>query len=69
MNEITITINGQPHQVAPQTSVLDLLTTLGHAEQGMALAINQAIISRSEWSEHLLQQDDDISLFQAIAGG
>ena len=69
MNKITININGQSQQVQAQTSVTDLLTTLGHADQGMALAINQTIISRSQWTECFLQQGDDISLFQAIAGG
>ncbi|MCE2594100.1 sulfur carrier protein ThiS [Motilimonas cestriensis] len=69
MNKITININGQAQQLAPQTSVTDLLTTLGHAEQGMALAVNQSIISRSEWPDHYLQQGDEVSLFQAIAGG
>lgn len=69
MNKITININGQPQQVAQQTSITDLLTELGHAEQGMALAINQTIISRSDWPDHYLQQGDELSLFQAIAGG
>ncbi|MFO6425328.1 sulfur carrier protein ThiS [Motilimonas sp. KMU-193] len=69
MKEITIFINGQAQQVDATTKVIDLLSALGHAEQGMALAINQNIISRSEWPDHVLQDGDDIALFQAIAGG
>nr|WP_244317199.1 sulfur carrier protein ThiS [Yersinia aleksiciae] len=50
-------------------TVQGLLTQLGYNQPGSALAINQTIIPRDTWHDRLLQDGDDILLFQAIAGG
>ncbi|EEP98117.1 hypothetical protein yruck0001_1420 [Yersinia ruckeri ATCC 29473] len=46
-----------------------LLTQLDYNQPGSALAINQTIIPRNNWDTHILQDGDDVLLFQAIAGG
>ncbi|MDU7869626.1 MAG: sulfur carrier protein ThiS, partial [Pantoea sp.] len=35
----------------------------------VALALNQCILPRERWEDHLLQEGDQILLFQVIAGG
>jgi thiamine biosynthesis protein ThiS len=36
---------------------------------GIAVAINQQIVPRSQWQGRYIQPDDQVDLFQAIAGG
>ncbi|RJG49422.1 sulfur carrier protein ThiS [Motilimonas pumila] len=69
MEQIKISINGEVRHIAANTNIAQLLVEIGNAEQGVALAVNQAIIARSEWPAHIINHGDEISLFQAIAGG
>ncbi|CAI1186898.1 sulfur carrier protein ThiS [Serratia ficaria] len=64
-----IRLNDQPLELAPPLSVAALLERLERHQPGTALAINQTIIPRADWASHLVQDGDDILLFQAIAGG
>jgi len=51
------------------TTVASLLTALEQPEKGIAIAVNQAIISRQQWPDFQLSENDQVTLFQAIAGG
>lgn len=46
-----------------------LLEQLRVLKPGIALAINQTIVPHEQWETHLLNDGDQILLFQAIAGG
>ena len=61
--------NDEPLQCAAATSVAALLTQLEQQQPGVALALNQCILPRERWEDHLLQEGDQILLFQVIAGG
>lgn len=64
-----ITLNERPFELAQPLTINALLEQLEYHQPGTALAINQTIIPRAEWANHLVQNGDDILLFQAIAGG
>lgn len=64
-----ITLNERPIVLAQPLTVNALLEQLKYQQPGTALAINQTIIPRAEWADHLVADGDDILLFQAIAGG
>ncbi|QUM74996.1 sulfur carrier protein ThiS [Moritella sp. 24] len=51
------------------TTVSSLLTVLEQPDKGIAIAVNQAIISRKNWDDFQLSENDQVTLFQAIAGG
>ncbi|NQZ94220.1 MAG: sulfur carrier protein ThiS [Moritella sp.] len=51
------------------TSITSLLTVLAQPEKGIAVAVNQAIITRQNWDDFQLSENDQVTLFQAIAGG
>ena len=62
-------INDESHDFAAPLTLLALLEQLNHQQEGSALAVNQVIIPRHNWSSHQLADGDNILLFQAIAGG
>lgn len=66
---MNVIVNERVIAVAQECTLEQLLGTLDKPLTGSALAVNQNIISRSQWAEYKLCEGDQISLFQAIAGG
>ncbi|HCD5989951.1 TPA: sulfur carrier protein ThiS [Escherichia coli] len=63
-----ILFNDQPMQCVAELTVHELLEQL-EQQAGAALAINQQIVPREQWAQHIVQDGDQILLFQVIAGG
>lgn len=66
---MNLIINDQSHHFSAPLTLLALLEQLEYQQNGSALAVNQVIIPRHNWSSHQLADGDNILLFQAIAGG
>ena len=67
---MNITINEKEYTVAENAVLLDVLTTIGaETLNGTAVAINEAIISRSAWDTKQLHENDSVLLIQATQGG
>ncbi|MGJ3350592.1 sulfur carrier protein ThiS [Morganella morganii] len=64
-----ITVNDEIMNFDAPVTVSELLASLGRPAAGMAVAVNQTIVVRGCWSEHVVRDGDQILLFQAIAGG
>lgn len=64
-----IHFNDEPMQCPDNLTLENLLEQLRLMRPGIALAINQTIVPREQWETHLLNDGDQILLFQAIAGG
>lgn len=64
-----IQFNDEPIQCPDNLTLGNLLEQLCLLKPGVALAINQTIVPREQWDAHLLNDGDQILLFQAIAGG
>jgi thiamine biosynthesis protein ThiS len=64
-----IQFNDEPMQCDNGLSIIALLTQLQQLKPGVALALNQQILPRERWEHHIVQDGDQILLFQVIAGG
>jgi sulfur carrier protein len=65
-----ITVNQQVYQVIDVCSVQHLLTTvLNIPAIGIAVAVNQTIISKTSWESHVLHPGDQITIIKATQGG
>ncbi|HEV7378334.1 MAG TPA: sulfur carrier protein ThiS [Dyadobacter sp.] len=65
-----ISINQQVTEIPENVSVQKLLTSLfANPSKGIAVAINQSIIPKSQWDRHILLADDKITLIRATQGG
>lgn len=64
-----IFVNEQAIELAENSNIEQLLLLLDKPTKGTAIALNQAVVSRANWAELTLNEGDQISLFQAIAGG
>lgn len=64
-----IQFNDEPLTCVEGKTVSELLTQLNQLKPGAALALNQQILPREQWAEHIVQEGDQILLFHVIAGG
>jgi sulfur carrier protein len=65
-----ISINKQNYQFDENTSLENAITSLELKElNGIALALNEEIIPRSEWQKTILFDEDKIIIIGAVAGG
>ena len=67
---MTIRINDKEHTLAETATLAALLGELGLAERrGMAVAVNDAVVSRSSWSSRMMVENDRVLVIQATQGG
>ena len=64
-----IVINDEPQIVSDPLTLHDLLIALSRSQPGTALAVNHRIVPRDRWDSYLLQEGDELVIFQVIAGG
>ena len=67
---MNIRLNDKPHVLAGAATVLQLLQQLGQAERrGVGVAVNDAVVLRSAWAAHALNEGDRVLIIQATQGG
>jgi len=66
---ITVRVNHEPKLLDSKISLEALLNNLSISLQGIAVAINNQIITKAAWSNTLLNENDNITIIQATQGG
>jgi sulfur carrier protein len=67
---MTLTFNGELITVEPGAALHDVLKGNGLTDKpGIAVAVNQRIISKSDWVTHVLSPNDAILVIVATKGG
>jgi sulfur carrier protein len=64
-----IVVNGAAIEVAPGTTVADLVSARARSAEGVAVAVNAEVVSRSRWSATVLREGDRVELLAAAQGG
>ncbi len=65
-----VTINGAQHQLSPETSLQDILRQLQiPEEQGVAVALNNTVVRKSDFANTYLKEGDRVEIIHATAGG
>ncbi len=66
---MNITINGQTREVAEQTTLAAALDEYGVPEQGVAVAVNGAVVPKAAWSRTTVEPGAAIEVLTAVQGG
>jgi sulfur carrier protein len=69
MSEVVLEVNGQSTSCSPGTTVADLVAALNVSPSGVAIAVNQVVIPRSERQNTRLSTMDCVEIIQAVGGG
>ncbi len=64
-----ITLNGEPREVPPASSLADLVAAIADSPQALATAVNGQFVAREARSACLLREGDAVFTFQPITGG
>jgi sulfur carrier protein len=66
---LVVSVNGEPHSLAPGTTLDQVVAELSAAPSGVAAAVNAAVVPRSAWSATRLAAGDRIEILTAVQGG
>ncbi|MFJ9816210.1 sulfur carrier protein ThiS [Streptomyces sp. NPDC101151] len=66
---VTVSVNGERHQVAPGTALDALVKTLTAAPSGVAAAVNETVVPRAQWATTALAEGDRVEVLTAVQGG
>lgn len=63
-----VTVNDEAVEVAEQTTVAGLLASLGFPDRGVAVAVDWAVVPRSQW-QTALADGARVEVVTAVQGG
>tara|TARA_B100000586_G_C19981201_1_gene372061 strand:- start:343 stop:543 length:201 start_codon:yes stop_codon:yes gene_type:complete len=66
---MVVMVNGTPKEVVQELSIADLIRTLDLPKEGIAVALNGTVVLRKEQTNTTVQENDDIEIIRAVAGG
>lgn len=67
---IEVLVNNKPHHFSPDTSLRHLLEEIRMTDpKGVAIAINDEVVPKNNWSNRLLKNADKILIIKASQGG
>ena len=65
-----ININNQIKSVSEQCSLQQLINEMNYGNQkGIAVAINNTVITKTDWQKYFLKQNDNVLIIKATQGG
>ena len=63
-----VSVNADLLEVDDQTTVAELLQSLGYPDRGIAVAVDQAVLPRSAWTT-TLSEGAQLEVVTAVQGG
>jgi thiamine biosynthesis protein ThiS len=70
-NQVTlgITLNGERRAFPAETTLFDLVRSLGLEPERVAIEYNRAIVKRDLWPSTALEDNAEIEIVQFVGGG
>jgi sulfur carrier protein len=68
-HDITVSVNGEPRQLPPDTDLDALVATLTRVTSGVAAAVNETVVPRTDWPATALSHGDRVEILTAVQGG
>lgn len=65
-----ILINNQKHTISDNLTLQDIVNAqLGEKQKGVAVAVNDNVIPKLSWENHIIKSNDHILIIKATQGG
>jgi len=64
-----IKVNNETQEISENTSVQLLVEKLKISTNGIAIAINNSVVKKSDWTSTIINNQDDILIIQSTQGG
>jgi sulfur carrier protein len=66
---MNVVVNGRPVDHAEGATLTDVVAAITTAAQGIAVALNGTVVSRSAWARTVVSDDDRVEILTAVQGG
>ena len=66
---IAVHINDEQHKFKEDMLLLDVMTSLKIAADGVAIAIDKDIVPKCDWDKTTIKENDNILIIKATQGG
>ena len=66
---ITVNINNQSYSFSEEILLSELLNQLNFSKKGIAVAVNNAIVSKERWEDFKVSDEAFILIIKATQGG
>ncbi|MFE9847494.1 sulfur carrier protein ThiS [Streptomyces sp. NPDC005576] len=66
---VPVSVNGDPRELPPGTTLGTLVASLTRASSGVAAAVNESVVPRSAWHTTALAGGDRVEVLTAVQGG
>lgn len=67
--KIRITVNGEPREISPGSTVITMLQQLGIAGERVAVELNRTIVRKPDWPATPVPEDSNIEIVEFVGGG
>lgn len=64
-----VQVNNKEVELSPSATITQLTTEMGLPTQGIAIAVNNKMIPRTDWDGFSLQENDKLVIIKAACGG
>ena len=64
-----IILNGEAFKISENTNINALLSSHGHKDKMIAIAINGNFITKSSYETHIIKANDEIEIVAPMQGG
>jgi len=66
---IHIKVNDAPKKIAETTTLEEIIKELDISVNGIAVAVNENIVSKATWGNKTLTENDEVLIIKATQGG
>lgn len=66
---VTLTVNGDPREFTPDMTLAELVSRLVQSSQGIAVAVDGAVVPRRAWPDTKLADGSVVEIVTAVQGG
>ena len=66
---MTISVNNKQTNIQDAISLENLLASINISPKGIAIALNDMVISKKNWKSTFLKEQDEVTIIQATQGG
>jgi sulfur carrier protein len=66
---MNVTVNGEPFPFDDGATLAALVDQVGCGTKGVAVAVNEEVVPRSTWAQHVLRCDDRVEVLKVAQGG
>jgi sulfur carrier protein len=66
---VNVVVNGAPDELPEGSTIAEVVAARSKTDQGVAVAVNDQVVTRSTWSEVTLADGDRVEILTAVQGG